>query len=348
MGRTRAGLLAGAARAFAEHGLRRSTMQSIAAAAGVAKATLYNHFRTKDEVAAALLAAELDRLTALAESLPRDQALAALSDELGAHPVLRRLAETEPEVLTALLAVDAERWAELTARLAAALRVDDDGAELAGAVAAGRRPAARPVDDPPPARRPARRRARLTAQLQRQRRVSSTRSAPGPACPGEGAGGAPKRRAEAQDGGVVRAAATACTARAPTPAASAANRSSSRRATPRRRHAGWTASGMDDGQPVGADDAEQVAGVLAVRRAGDRAEPAELVEEERVVQARGPRRRRVPSRPRTPIGGPAAARAARRPTVPRSRPGGDRRSPVPRARRRAPRAWAGRRRPACS
>ena len=86
MGRTRAGLLAGAARAFAEHGLRRSTMQSIAAAAGVAKATLYNHFRTKDEVAAALLAVELDRLGALAGGLPREQALAALSDELGAHP----------------------------------------------------------------------------------------------------------------------------------------------------------------------------------------------------------------------------------------------------------------------
>ena len=93
-----AGLLAGAARAFAEQGLRRSTMQSVAAAAGVAKATLYNHFRTKDEVAAALLAAELDRLTALAAALPREQALAALSDELGAHPVLRRLAETEPEI----------------------------------------------------------------------------------------------------------------------------------------------------------------------------------------------------------------------------------------------------------
>jgi len=132
MGRTRLGLLAGAARAFAEHGLRRSTMQSIAAAAGVAKATLYNHFRTKDEVAAALLAAELSRLTDLAAGLPLDRALAALSDELGAHPVLRRLAETEPEVLAALLAVDAERWAELTARLAEALAVDVDGAELAG------------------------------------------------------------------------------------------------------------------------------------------------------------------------------------------------------------------------
>ena len=64
MSRTRLGLLAGAARAFAEQGLRRSTMQSVAAAAGVAKATLYNHFRTKDEVARALLALELDRLSA--------------------------------------------------------------------------------------------------------------------------------------------------------------------------------------------------------------------------------------------------------------------------------------------
>jgi hypothetical protein len=110
MGRTRAGLLAGAARAFAEHGVRRSTMQSIAAA---------------------LLALELDRLTALAASLPRDQALATLSDELGAHPVLRRLAGTEPDALVELLAVDADRWAELISRLGAALRVDDDGAQLA-------------------------------------------------------------------------------------------------------------------------------------------------------------------------------------------------------------------------
>ena len=132
MNRTRAGLLSGAARAFAEHGLRRSTMQSIAVAAGVAKATLYNHFRTKDEVAAALLARELDRLSALAASLPRDQALGALADELGANPVLRRLAVSEPDVLTSLLTVDSERWAELTARLGAALQVDGDGAEMAG------------------------------------------------------------------------------------------------------------------------------------------------------------------------------------------------------------------------
>jgi len=129
MSRTRLGLLAGAARAFAEQGLRRSTMQSVAAAAGVAKATLYNHFRTKDEIARALLAAELDRLGATASALPAAEALATLSDELGAHPVLRRLAETEPEVLAGLLGTD--RWTELAGRLAVALGTDADGAELA-------------------------------------------------------------------------------------------------------------------------------------------------------------------------------------------------------------------------
>jgi AcrR family transcriptional regulator len=137
MNRTRAGLLAGAARAFADQGLRRSTMQSVAAAAGVAKATLYNHFRTKDEVVAALLSAELDRLTALAATLPADQALATLSDELGAHPVLRRLAETDPETFAALLTVGPERWADLTARLAGALRTDADTADLVARWLAG-------------------------------------------------------------------------------------------------------------------------------------------------------------------------------------------------------------------
>jgi AcrR family transcriptional regulator len=131
MGRTRLGLLAGAARAFAEHGVRRSTMQSIATAAGVAKATLYNHFRTKDDVLTALVRTELDRLTGIAAALPVPQALATLSDELGAHPVLRRMAETEPDVLGALLSGAPDTWAHLTARLADALRVDADSAELA-------------------------------------------------------------------------------------------------------------------------------------------------------------------------------------------------------------------------
>jgi AcrR family transcriptional regulator len=128
LARTRRGLLAGAAVAFAEHGLKRATMQHVAAAAGVAKATLYNHFRTKDDVAAALVEAELARLAGLAAGLPRERALLALAEEVGGHPVLRRLAQTEPEVLSRLLQrADDGRCA---ARLGSALFVDDDTAAV--------------------------------------------------------------------------------------------------------------------------------------------------------------------------------------------------------------------------
>ena len=106
-------------------------MQAVAAAAGVAKGTLYNYFRTKDELVRALLATELARLTELAATLPPDRALAALADELGEHPVVRRLAVVEPETLTVLVHVPPGVFAELTVRLAAALGTDEDGAGIA-------------------------------------------------------------------------------------------------------------------------------------------------------------------------------------------------------------------------
>ena len=130
-GGTRAALVAGAARAFAEHGVRTCTMQAVAAASGVSKATLYNYFRTKDEVVRALVGVELARLTGLAAALPPDQALAALADEVGEHPVVRRLADVEPETLTLLVDVPDEEFAELTAALAAALGTDEEGAGIA-------------------------------------------------------------------------------------------------------------------------------------------------------------------------------------------------------------------------
>jgi AcrR family transcriptional regulator len=132
MSRTRRGLLTGARSAFAERGLRRTTMQHVAAAAGVAKATLYNHFRTKDDVAAALLAFELDRLAALAAELPLTVAVPALAEEVGAHPVLRRLAETEPETLARVLTTDAERWADIAVALGTALGLTRVAAEVFG------------------------------------------------------------------------------------------------------------------------------------------------------------------------------------------------------------------------
>jgi AcrR family transcriptional regulator len=131
IGGTREVLVAGAARAFAEHGVRACTMQAVAAAAGVSKATLYNYFRTKDELVRALLGTEIARLTALTEALPPDEALAALADELGEHPVLRRLADVEPDTLAALVGVAPETFAELIVHLAPALGTDEDGAGIA-------------------------------------------------------------------------------------------------------------------------------------------------------------------------------------------------------------------------
>jgi AcrR family transcriptional regulator len=103
MARTRAGVLGAAAAVVAERGTRRASMTDIAAAAGIAKGTLYNHFRTKDEVWAALAEAEVLRLAAECESLPLAAALRLAAERVAAHPIPRRLAEDEPAVLAQLL-----------------------------------------------------------------------------------------------------------------------------------------------------------------------------------------------------------------------------------------------------
>jgi AcrR family transcriptional regulator len=139
MGRTRAALLAGAVVAIEKHGLRRMTMADVAAAAGVAKATLYNHFRAKPDVVAAVAEAEARALAeACAAVAERDGLAAALgcaAEAVSGHPAVRRVAEEEPAVLLALLAPSGPARTlgeELTARVAAAagVRLDEAGREL--------------------------------------------------------------------------------------------------------------------------------------------------------------------------------------------------------------------------
>ena len=74
MSRSRAALLAGARRAVEVSGTKIS-MSQVATAAGVAKATLYNHFRTRDAVLSALLDHEVDELLRHAAGRPLDEAL---------------------------------------------------------------------------------------------------------------------------------------------------------------------------------------------------------------------------------------------------------------------------------
>jgi AcrR family transcriptional regulator len=125
MDRTRTALLAGAARAVEIDGTRLS-MAAVAAAAGVAKATLYNHFRTREAVLSALL---VDQVTALVAAQSGKALGAALTDAataLSGHPLRRALASLEPAVLAEIARIDLD---------AAGWRVARDGvdAELAAA-----------------------------------------------------------------------------------------------------------------------------------------------------------------------------------------------------------------------
>lgn len=125
MDRTRAALLVGAARAVEVDGTRLS-MAAVAAAAGVAKATLYNHFRTREAVLSALL---VDQVTALVAAQSGKALAAALTDAataISGHPLRQALARLEPAVLAELARIDLAAagwrvaWNGVDAELAAA------------------------------------------------------------------------------------------------------------------------------------------------------------------------------------------------------------------------------------
>jgi AcrR family transcriptional regulator len=106
MGRTRASLLDAAVRLLAERGTKRTSMTDIAQAAGIAKGTLYNHFRNRDEVFAALVESEVVLIAADCRGLPLEDALALAALRLGTHPALRRVAAEDPALLSGLISAD--------------------------------------------------------------------------------------------------------------------------------------------------------------------------------------------------------------------------------------------------
>jgi len=108
MPRTRAALLAGAGRAVEISGTK-ITMAQVAAAAGVAKATLYNHFRTREAVLDALLAAEVQALIDEYAGQPLAEALAAAAGAISRHPLRESLARLEPQTLAAIGRIDDRR-----------------------------------------------------------------------------------------------------------------------------------------------------------------------------------------------------------------------------------------------
>jgi AcrR family transcriptional regulator len=106
MARTRAAVLDGAARAVEKHGARKATMADIASLAGIAKGTLYNHFRAKEAVYGAALDAGIRGLAAECVAAAHEdlgEALALAAERIGGNPALRRIASDEPSVLAALM-----------------------------------------------------------------------------------------------------------------------------------------------------------------------------------------------------------------------------------------------------
>jgi AcrR family transcriptional regulator len=115
MARTRAALLEAAGECLSRYGIRKTTMVDVAARSKVAKATLYNHFRTKDDLLVAYVEERVASLARTAVATASSDGLGAALEEVAAlladDPVLRRAATQEP-ALIAPLAVpsDSRGW----------------------------------------------------------------------------------------------------------------------------------------------------------------------------------------------------------------------------------------------
>ena len=117
MGRTRGALLGATAECVARYGIRKTTMVDVASKSGVAKATLYNHFRTKDDVLAAVVEQQVADLVGAcvttASSTGLVDALAHVAHVLGEHPALRKAADGEQQLLAPLMSPGATRGWQL-------------------------------------------------------------------------------------------------------------------------------------------------------------------------------------------------------------------------------------------
>ncbi|WP_375485496.1 TetR/AcrR family transcriptional regulator [uncultured Jatrophihabitans sp.] len=111
MSRTRTALLTGAAQAVTTSGTR-IAMAQVAIAAGVAKATLYNHFRTREAVLSALVVHQVGALVEAAADKPLERALADTAISISRNPVRQGLAAVEPAALARLGRIDdtCEAW----------------------------------------------------------------------------------------------------------------------------------------------------------------------------------------------------------------------------------------------
>lgn len=125
MGRGHEAALRGALAAVEKYGSRKATMGDIAMLAGIAKATLYNHFRTRDDVYLAVVVDQVGSVATTAQAkLPDglDVTIAEAARLIGEHAAVRKIAVDDPTALAALATPgDGPAWVAARAAIASAL-----------------------------------------------------------------------------------------------------------------------------------------------------------------------------------------------------------------------------------
>jgi AcrR family transcriptional regulator len=118
--RTRGAILEATQSLVLDFGLHHTNMIDIADRAQVSRASLYNHFRDKNEVFVALLGVEIDRIAVLAKvSGSRAESLYFISKEISTHGALRSALEHDPAaVAIALSSREHELWVRIYRHLA--------------------------------------------------------------------------------------------------------------------------------------------------------------------------------------------------------------------------------------
>lgn len=135
-------VLDAARREFVEYGLRRTSLDDIARAAEVGRATLFRRFANRDSLLTALAVREARRSIAAVDAQiaaiedPEERVVTgflALIRQITGHDLLRRLLVTDPEQMLPLLTVEGTVLAMGRAYIAAQVRrIRDQGASLAG------------------------------------------------------------------------------------------------------------------------------------------------------------------------------------------------------------------------
>ena len=130
--RTELAIINGAKRMISEIGFRKLNMIDLASESQVSRATLYNHFRDKEEILHALVESEIARMSELAKSAThRSEALTLLSRDIHENGVLRKVAELEPHLIARMVTIsESEKWGEVRATLQAVLYCSKESGEL--------------------------------------------------------------------------------------------------------------------------------------------------------------------------------------------------------------------------